>query len=102
MNGRSALIGLVSGDPVDGAVRQILVEMHRLAIWLGGVVIPHDRHELVNVGRHVRVGMLETFTAGPAIERTDLGHLVERRVVPLAQRIVHIPFFLKVVGHRLG
>ena len=91
---------LVAGDPLDGAVGQVLVEVVGLAVRLGVVVVPHDRHELVHVSRHEAVGVVEALTARPAVERADLGDLVERRVVPLAQRVVDVACLTEVVGHR--
>ncbi len=93
---------LVARDPLDGAVGQVLVEMHRLAVRLGRVVVPHDGHELVHVGRHEGVGVLEALAARPAIERPNLRYLVQRRMVPLAERVVHVPHFLQVVRNRFG
>ncbi len=92
----------VTGDPLDRAVGQVLVEMVGLAVRLGPVIVPHDRNELVHVGRHERVGMVETLAARPAIERADLGNFIQRGVIPLAQGIVNVAVLFEVVGHGLG
>ena len=100
--GQVGFDGLVTGDPMDGPVGQVLVQVVGLTIWLGGVVVPHHRDELVNIRSHEGVGMLKTFTTGPTIERSHLGDLVQRGVVPLAEGIVYIAGALQVIGHRLG
>ncbi len=83
--------------PFDRTIREILVQMDGLAVRLRRMVVPHDWHELVYVNCHERVSVLEAFAARPAIERADLRHFVERRVIPLAQRVIHIAFFLQVI-----
>ena len=64
------------------------------------MVIPHDGHELVNICCHECVGMMKALPARPAIERTDLRYLVQRRVVPFAECVVHIAGFFQVVRNR--
>ncbi len=66
------------------------------------MVVPHDRHELVHVGRHEGVGVVEALAARPAVEGPDLRDLVERRVVPFAERVVHVARLLEVVRDGLG
>ena len=88
--------------PENRPVGKIVIEMHRLPIGLRRVVVPHHRHELVHVGRHECVGMVKTFAAGPAIERSDLGDFVKGRVIPLAECIVDIAMLSEIVGKRLG
>ena len=93
---------LVPGDPFDGAIRQILVEVIGLAIRLRRVVVPHDGDELVYIRSHEAVRVVEAFAARPAMERTDLRDLIQRGVVPLADRIVDVPSIIQVVGDGLA
>ncbi len=92
----------MAGDPVDGAIREVLVEVLGLAILLRGMVVPHHRDELVHVGCHEAIRVIEALPARPAVEGADLGDLVERGVIPLAEGVVHVAGLLQVVGHRLG
>ena len=89
----------------DGPVRQVLIEMHGFPIRLRRVIVPHDGNELMHVGGHEGVCVLKPFAARPAVEGADLGDFVERRVIPLAERVVDLALFLEVrvaAGHQRG
>ena len=101
MNGRSGLIDLWPVIHSIARSAEVLIEVHGLAVRFRRVIVPHDRHELVNVGRHECVRVLETFTARPAIEWADLRHLVQRRVVPFPERIIDVAGLGEVVRDRL-
>ena len=90
------------GDPLDGPVCQVLVKVLGLAVFLRRVIVPHNRNKLMHVRRHETVGMVETFPARPAMEGPRLRDLVKRRVIPLAQRVVHVTLFLQVVRNGLA
>ena len=92
----------MSGDPLYRAVGKIFIEVLGRVIRLRCVVIPHHRDELVHVRGHKVVAVIKAFITGPAVERSNLRNLIKRRVIPFTQCVVHVAFFLQVIGYGLG
>ena len=104
MKGRSGLIDLWPGDPVDRFVRHVPFEN---VVFLAdprfdrSVVLKHHRLKAIGVRSHETEIVREAFTAWPTCEWPNLRDFIEWGVVPFADGIVHVAGLLKMDRDRL-